>query len=100
MSFKATDCVIHMPQRLAGMDERMDNSCKRRTEYLHRSLIIVYTERGQWQASFIWKKSVCLLEVRFRKISEFPEILGKLSVRKQCVPGSVLCPRTRAWEQG
>ena len=60
MNFKGTDCVIHVPQRLAGMDERVDNSCKRRAEYLRRSLIIVYTERGQWQASFIREKSVCL----------------------------------------
>ena len=63
MNFKGTDCVIHVPQRLAGMDERVDNSCKRRAEYLRRSLIIVYTERGQWQASFIREKSACLAEV-------------------------------------
>ena len=41
----------------------MDNSCKRRAEYLRRSLVIVYTERGQWQASFIREKSACLAEV-------------------------------------
>ena len=63
MNFKEKDCVIHVPQRLAGMDERVDNSCKQRAEYLCQSLVIVYTERGQWQASFIWEKSACLTEV-------------------------------------
>ena len=37
------DGVIHMLQHLAGMDERVDNSCKGRAEYLCRSLVIVYT---------------------------------------------------------
>ena len=63
MNFKGTDCVIHVPQCLAGIDKRVDNSCKRRAEYLRRYLITVYTERGQWQASFIREKSVCLTEV-------------------------------------
>ena len=63
MNFKGKDCVIHVPQRLAGMDERVDNSCKRRAEYLRRSLIIVCRERGQWQASFVHEKSACLAEV-------------------------------------
>ena len=63
MNFKGKDCIIHVPQRLAGMDERVDNSCKRRAEYLRRSLIIVCRERGQWQASFVCEKSVCLAEV-------------------------------------
>ena len=27
MNFKGKDCVIHVPQRLAGMDEHVDNSC-------------------------------------------------------------------------
>ena len=53
MNFKGKDCVIHMPQCLSGMDERVDNSCKRRAEYLRSSLVIVHTERGEWQASFI-----------------------------------------------
>ena len=44
-------------------------------------------------ASFIQEKLVCLAEVSVTeqvlwKISKFPEILGKLSMRKQCVPGS------------
>ena len=63
MNFKGTDCVIHVPQRLAGMDERVDNSCKQRAVHHRRSLFIVYTERGQWQASFIREKSACLAEV-------------------------------------
>ena len=48
---------------IAGLDERVDNSCKRSIEYLRRSLVIVWRERGQWQASFIWEKSACLAEV-------------------------------------
>ena len=65
MNFKGKDCVIHVPQRerLAGMDKCVDKSCKRRAEYLRRSLVIVYTERGQWQASFIREKLACLAEV-------------------------------------
>ena len=47
------DCVNHVPHHLAGMDEHMDNSCKRRAEHLRCSLVIVHTERGQWQAFFI-----------------------------------------------
>ena len=46
-------------------------------------------------ASFIREKSAYLAEVRvteqiLRKISKFQEILGELSMRKQCVPGSFL----------
>ena len=80
----------HMLQRLAGMDERVDNSCKQRTEYLRRSLVIVCRERSQWQASFIREKSVCLVEVSVSEqiLREFP----KLSMCKQCVPGSFLPP--------
>ena len=36
----------------------------------------------------------------FTGISKFPEILGKLSMRKQCVPGSFLPAHARAWERG
>ena len=36
----------------------------------------------------------------FKGISKFPEILGKLSMRKQCVPGSFLPTHARAWERG
>ena len=72
MNFKGKDCVIHVPQRLAGMDERVDNSCKRRAEYLHRSLVC--RERGQWQASFIREKLACLAEVSVTEqiLREFP----------------------------
>ena len=74
MNFKGKDCVIHVPQRLAGMDERVDNSCKRRAEYLRHSLIIVCRERGQWQASFVCEKSACLAEVSVTEqiLREFP----------------------------
>ena len=63
MNFKGTDCIIHVPQRLAGIDKRVENSCKRRAEYLCPSLIIIYTECGQWKASYIWEKSACLPKV-------------------------------------
>ena len=74
MNFKGKDCVIHVPQHLAGMDERMDNSCKQRAEYLRRSLVIVCRERGRWQASFIREKSACLAEVSVTEqiLREFP----------------------------
>ena len=74
MNFKGKDCVIHVPQRLAGMDKRVDNSWKRRAEYLRRSLIIVCRERGQWQASFVREKSACLAEVSVTEqiLREFP----------------------------
>ena len=85
MNFKGKDYVIHMPQRLARMDERVENSCKQRAEYPRCSLVIVCRERGQWQASFIREKSMCLVEVSVTEqgTSKFPEILGKLSMRKQ-----------------
>ena len=74
MNFKGKDCVIHVLQRLAGMDERVDNSCKRRAEYLRRSLVIVCREHGQWQASFMREKSACLSEVSVTEqiLREFP----------------------------
>ena len=74
MNFKGKDCVIHVLQRLAGMDERVDNSCKRRAEYLRHSLVIVCRKRGQWQASFIREKSACLAEVSVTEqiLREFP----------------------------
>ena len=74
MNFIEKDCVIHVPQRLAGMDELVDKSCKRRAEYLLPSLVIVCGERGQWQASFMWEKSACLAEVCVTEqiLREFP----------------------------
>ena len=74
MNFKGKGCVIHVPQRLAEMDERVDKSCKRRAKYLHRSLVIVCRERGQWQASFMREKSACLTEVSVTEqiLREFP----------------------------
>ena len=100
MNFKGKDCVSHVPKRLAGMDECVDNSCKPRAEYLRCSLIIVHTEHSQWQASFIREKLVCLTQVSvteqvLREISKFPEILGELSMRKQCVPGSFFSAHAR-----
>ena len=41
---------------------------------------------------------VSITEQVLREISKFPEILGKLSMRKQCVPGSFR--PTHAWEPG
>ena len=70
------DGVIHMLQHLAGMDERVDNSCKGRAEYLCHSLVIIYTEHGRWQVSFTWEKSACIMEVsvteRILQISRNP----------------------------
>ena len=77
MNFKGKGCVTHVPQRLAGRDERMDNSCKRRAEYLCHSLVIVCRERGQWQATLIQVKSACLAEVSVTEqiLREFPNSL-------------------------
>ena len=63
MSFKGKNCVSHVPQHLTGMDKCTENPGKRRAECLRRSLVIVHTERGQWQPSFIQQKSACLAEV-------------------------------------
>ena len=38
---------------------------------------------------------VSVTEQVLREISKFPEILGKLSMRKQCVPGSFLSTHAR-----
>ena len=38
---------------------------------------------------------VSVTEQVLREISKFPEILGKLSMRKQCVPGSFLPAHAR-----
>ena len=76
IAFKVTVCIAsfkvigelqwerlrqHVPKRYAGMDERVDKSCKRRAEYLHRSL--VHTQCSQWQAAFIREKSVSSLRL-------------------------------------
>ena len=97
MNLKGENCITHMLQHLAGMNERMDNSCKRRAECLCRSLVIVNTEYGQWQASFIQEKSVCLVEVSVTEqiLRKFPEILGELSMCKQCVQGSLFFADTQ-----
>ena len=73
MNFKGKDRIIHVPQHLAGMDERVDNSCKRRAEYVRRSFIVC-RERGQWQASFVREKSACLTKVSVTEqiLREFP----------------------------
>ena len=74
MNFKGKDCVSHVPKGLAEMDEHVNNSCKRRAEYLRCSLVIVCRERGQWQASFIREKSACLTEISVTEqiLREFP----------------------------
>ena len=63
MNFKQKDCISHVLKRLAGMDEHVDNSCKQRAEYLSQSLVIVHTERSQWQASLIERSQCALLRL-------------------------------------
>ena len=94
--FKGKDCVNHMLQHLAGMDEHVDNSCKQRAEYLHHSLIIVHTEcAGIFHTEEAgmpcggWCNGA-----DFTKVSKFQEIQGELSMHKQCVPGSFFLPPT------
>ena len=58
-------------------------SYKQRAYCLHCSSVVVHTEHSQWQSSFIWEKSACLVEV-----SVAEQILQKspnnLSMCKQC----------------
>ena len=67
------------------MDECMDNFCKRRAEYLRRSLVIVHTQCSQWQAAFMREVGVLaeisVTEQVLREISKL-QILGKLSMHK------------------
>ena len=105
MNFKGKDCIIHVPQHLAGMDERVDNSCKRRAEYVRCSLVIVYTERGRWQVFFIWEKSACLAEVSVTEHIygnfQIPRNPGKTEhAQTVCTRLFFLRPRTRSWERG
>ena len=67
-------CVSHVLQCLAGIHERVYNSCKQRAEYLFRSFVIVHMERGQWQPSFIREKSAY-----FAEVSVTEQILRKIS---------------------
>ena len=81
----------------------VDNSCKRRAEYLCCSLVIVCRECGQWQSPFIWEKSVCPAEVSVTEhiLREFPNSRnpGKTE-HAQCVPRSFLPAHAWAWERG
>ena len=63
MNFKGKDCVSHVLQCLAGIHERVDNSCTQRAECPRRSFVIVHTGHGQGQAPFIREKSAYLAEV-------------------------------------
>ena len=62
--------MIHVPQHLAGsgMDDRVDNSCKQRAEYL------VATSSTSTQ-NVVSSKHQCN-GAYFTEISKFPEILG------------------------
>ena len=72
----------------------MDTSCKQRTDCLHCSLITVHTQHSQWQASFTLEKLSCFVEVSVI-LHKFPNSLGKLSMHKQCVPGSLFSAHAR-----
>ena len=89
MNFKRKDCIFHMPQRLAGMNERVDNSCKRSTFVAPSSLSAESVVSGRHPLSGkvgVPRRSWCN-GADFTGVSKFPEILGKLSMHKQCVPG-------------
>ena len=103
MNFKGKDYVIHVAQRLAGIDKCMDNSCKQGAEYLYRSLVIVYMERGQWQASFIWEKSACFTEVSVTEHINFqiPRNPGGTGhVQTVCIRLFFSPPTHEAWARG
>ena len=75
----------------------MDNSCRQRAYCLHRSFVIVHTERGHWRVSFTREKSACLVEVSVTEqilweVSKLPEILEELNICKQCVQALFFVP--------
>ena len=76
------------------MGKRVDSSCKQRAECLCRSLVIIHTEHGQWQPSFVREKSAYLAEVSVTEqtLQKFP---NSLSMHKLCVPGSLFFAHAR-----
>ena len=60
----------------------------------YRSFVIVYTERGQWQAFLRQEKSACLAEV-----SVMDRLYGKLTEHAQTVCTSFFSAHVRAWER-
>ena len=102
---KGRDCVSHVLQCFAGIHERVENSCKRRPEYLRCSFVIVYTERGQWHASFIREKLAYLAEVYvteqiLRKFPNSQKSWENWACATVCTRLLFLYPHTRAWEWG
>ena len=78
-----------MPHRLAGMDKHVDKSCKQRAPLSlprHR-LQRVWSVAGIFYVGEVGvpRGGQCN-GADFTRISNFPEILGKLSMCKQCVP--------------
>ena len=70
-----------MLQRLAGMDKLVDNSCKQRAGCFFRSLVIVYMERGQWQATLTQEKltrpaEVCVTQQILQLLSFTTAVYG------------------------
>ena len=86
-----------MPQRLAGMDEGMNNFCKQLAESFHGFIVVIHIKRGQWHLSCKRSQSGCLAKVSVTKqiLHKFPEILGELSMCKQFVPGSFFSAHTQ-----
>ena len=83
------------------MDERVDNSCKRKAEYLCRFLVIIHTEGDEWQASLIREKSACLAKVSVTEqiLRKFPNAQGTEHTQHSVYQALFLRPRTRAWER-
>ena len=80
IALTVTVCVglfeaIDKLQRERLHQSRANNSCKWRAEHLCHSLVIVHTEHGQWQTSFMWEKSSCLAEVIIMEqiLQKFPK---------------------------
>jgi len=98
---KGRDCISHVLQCFAGIHEHVENSCKRRPEYLCRSFVIVYTERGQWHASFIQEKLAYLAEVSvteqiLRKFPNSQKSWGNWACANSVyVPGSFFSAHTQ-----
>ena len=86
------------------MHKRVDNSCRWRSEYLYLSFVIVLTERGQWQPSFIQEKSAYFAEVSVMEqiLWKFPnsqKFWGNWACANSVYQAFFPYPRTRAWEQ-
>ena len=105
MNFKGKDCVSHVPIALSWNGRTREQFLQAKSQ-VPSSLPRHCPHTVQSVAGSFYTREVGVIaevsvtEQVLWEISKFPEILGKLSMRKQCVPGSFLPAHARAWEQG